>query len=96
MDLWNKWGCCIWISPEDIYIEHNMKYVVSTSIALSRVVNKFIINIETEKQLKNDDGRKSNKFRQWMQSYSILFIIFNQNNKTNCMVYGLECKIMMK
>lgn len=41
-------------TPEEIYIEHNMKYVVSTvPLHFQKPVNKLtIINIETEKQLK--------------------------------------------
>lgn len=41
-------------TPEDIYIEHNMKYVVSTvPLHFQKPVNKLtIINVETEKQLK--------------------------------------------
>jgi hypothetical protein len=46
-------------TPEDIYIEHNMKYVVSTvPLHFQKVVNKLtIINIETEKQLKTMMGK---------------------------------------
>lgn len=41
-------------TPEDIYIEHNMKYVASTvPLHFQKPVNKLtIINVETEKQLK--------------------------------------------
>jgi hypothetical protein len=41
-------------TPEEIYIEHNMKYIVSTvALHFQKPVNKLtIINIETEKQLK--------------------------------------------
>ena len=41
-------------TPEEIYIEHNMKYVVSTvPLHFQKPVNKLtIINVETEKQLK--------------------------------------------
>lgn len=41
-------------TPEEIYIEHNMKYVVSTvPLHFQKPINKLtIINIETEKQLK--------------------------------------------
>lgn len=41
-------------TPEDIYIEHNMKYIVSTvPLTFKEPVNKLtIINLETEKQLK--------------------------------------------
>lgn len=41
-------------TPEEIYIEHNMKYVVSTvPLKFRSPVNKLtIINLETEKQLK--------------------------------------------
>ena len=41
-------------TPEEIYIEHNMKYVVSSvPLNFQKPVNKLtIINIETEKQLK--------------------------------------------
>lgn len=41
-------------TPEDIYIEHNMKYIVATvPLTFKEPVNKLtIINIETEKQLK--------------------------------------------
>ncbi len=41
-------------TPEEIYIEHNMKYVVSTvTLHFQKPVNKLtIINVETEKQLK--------------------------------------------
>ena len=41
-------------TPEEIYIEHNMKYIVSTvPLSFRKPVNKLtIINIETEKQLK--------------------------------------------
>lgn len=42
-------------TPEEIYIEHNMKYVVSTvPLNFQKPVNKLtIINLETEKQLKD-------------------------------------------
>lgn len=42
-------------TPEEIYIEHNMKYVVSTvPLHFQKPVNKLtIINVETEKQLKS-------------------------------------------
>jgi hypothetical protein len=41
-------------TPEEIYIEHNMKYIVSTvALHFQKPVNKLtIINVETEKQLK--------------------------------------------
>jgi hypothetical protein len=41
-------------TPEDIYIEHNMKYIVSTvPLSFTKPVNRLtIINVETEKQLK--------------------------------------------
>lgn len=41
-------------TPEDIYIEHNMKYIVSTvPLTFRDPVNKLaIINVETEKKLK--------------------------------------------
>jgi hypothetical protein len=41
-------------TPEDIYIEHNMHYIVSTvPLSFSKPVNRLtIINVETEKQLK--------------------------------------------
>lgn len=41
-------------TPEDIYIEHNMKYIVSTvPLSFTKPVNRLtIINIETQKQLK--------------------------------------------
>lgn len=42
-------------TPEDIYIEHNMKYIVSTvPLSFQKSVNRLtIINIETQKQLKD-------------------------------------------
>jgi hypothetical protein len=42
-------------TPEDIYIEHNMHYMVSTvPLSFSKPVNRLtIINVETEKQLKD-------------------------------------------
>ncbi len=42
-------------TPEEIYIEHNMKYIVSTvPLSFRSPVNKLtVINIETEKQLKD-------------------------------------------
>ncbi len=42
-------------TPEDIYIEHNMKYIVSTvPLSFQKPVNKLtVINLETEKQLKD-------------------------------------------
>ena len=41
-------------TPEDIYIEHNMKYIVSTvPLSFTKPVNRLtIINVETQKQLK--------------------------------------------
>jgi len=41
-------------TPEEIYIEHNMKYIASTvPLTFQKPVNKLtIINVETEKQLK--------------------------------------------
>lgn len=41
-------------TPEDIYIEHNMKYIVSTvPLHFTKPVNRLtIINVETENQLK--------------------------------------------
>jgi hypothetical protein len=41
-------------TPEDIYIEHNMHYMVSTvPLSFSKPVNRLtIINVETEKELK--------------------------------------------
>jgi hypothetical protein len=41
-------------TPEDIYIEHNMHYMVSTvPLSFNKPVNRLtIINVETEKQLK--------------------------------------------
>ena len=41
-------------TPEDIYIEHNMKYIVSTvPLSFKNPVNRLtIINIDTEKKLK--------------------------------------------
>jgi hypothetical protein len=41
-------------TPEDIYIEHNMKYIVSTvPLSFTKPVNRLtIINVQTEKQLK--------------------------------------------
>lgn len=41
-------------TPEDIYIEHNMHYIVSTvPLSFTKPVNRLtIINVETEKQLK--------------------------------------------
>jgi len=41
-------------TPEEIYIEHNMKYVASTvPLSFTKPVNRLtIINVETEKQLK--------------------------------------------
>jgi hypothetical protein len=41
-------------TPEEIYIEHNMKYIASTvPLHFQKPVNKLtIINVETEKQLK--------------------------------------------
>ena len=41
-------------TPEDIYIEHNMHYMVSTvPLTFNKPVNRLtIINVETEKQLK--------------------------------------------
>jgi hypothetical protein len=42
-------------TPEDIYIEHNMHYMVSTvPLSFTKPVNRLtIINVETEKQLKD-------------------------------------------
>lgn len=42
-------------TPEEIYIEHNLKYIVSTvPLSFKDPVNKLtIINVETEKQLKD-------------------------------------------
>jgi hypothetical protein len=42
-------------TPEDIYIEHNMHYMVSTvPLSFPKPVNRLtIINVETEKQLKD-------------------------------------------
>jgi hypothetical protein len=42
-------------TPEEIYIEHNMKYIVSTvPLSFTKPVNRLtIINVETEKQLKS-------------------------------------------
>ena len=41
-------------TPEDIYIEHNMHYIVSTvPLSFTKPVNRLtIINVQTEKQLK--------------------------------------------
>ncbi len=41
-------------TPEDIYIEHNMKYITSTvPLSFTHPVNRLtVINIETQKQLK--------------------------------------------
>lgn len=41
-------------TPEEIYIEHNMKYIVSTvPLSFTKPVNRLtIINVETQKQLK--------------------------------------------
>jgi hypothetical protein len=41
-------------TPEEIYIEHNMKYIVATvPLNFNKPVNRLtIINVETEKQLK--------------------------------------------
>lgn len=41
-------------TPEEIYIEHNMKYIVSTvPLTFTKPVNRLtVINLETEKQLK--------------------------------------------
>lgn len=50
-------------TPEEIYIEHNMKYIVSTvPLTFKEPVNKLtIINLETENQLKTMmDKIKSN------------------------------------
>lgn len=42
-------------TPEEIYIEHNMKYIVSTvPLTFTKPVNRLtVISIETEKQLKD-------------------------------------------
>ncbi len=42
-------------TPEDIYIEHNMHYIVSTvPLSFTKPVNRLtVINIETQKQLKD-------------------------------------------
>ena len=42
-------------TPEDIYIEHNMHYMVSTvPLSFTKPVNRLtIINVQTEKQLKD-------------------------------------------
>lgn len=50
-------------TPEEIYIEHNMKYIVSTvPLNFQKPVNKLtIINIETEKQLKDMMTRVNQK-----------------------------------
>lgn len=42
-------------TPEEIYIEHNMKYIVSTvPLSFTKPVNRLtIINVETQKQLKS-------------------------------------------
>ena len=49
-------------TPEDIYLEHNMKYIASTvPLSFQKPVNRLtIINLETEKQLK-DMMNKINK-----------------------------------
>ncbi len=49
-------------TPEEIYIEHNMKYIVSTvPLSFKNAVNKLtIINVQTEKQLKELMGRINN------------------------------------
>lgn len=41
-------------TPEEIYIEHNMKYIVSTvPLSFTKPVNRLtVINVETQKQLK--------------------------------------------
>lgn len=41
-------------TPEEIYLEHNMKYIASTvPLSFTKPVNRLtIINVETEKQLK--------------------------------------------
>lgn len=41
-------------TPEDIYIEHNMKYIVATvPLSFTKPVNRLtVINVQTEKQLK--------------------------------------------
>lgn len=41
-------------TPEDIYVEHNMKYIVSTvPLSFTKPVNRLtIINVDTQKQLK--------------------------------------------
>ena len=41
-------------TPEEIYIEHNMKYIVSTvPLSFTKPVNRLtVINVQTEKQLK--------------------------------------------
>ncbi|MEI7563575.1 MAG: hypothetical protein WCJ39_08320 [bacterium] len=46
-------------TPEDIYIEHNMKYIVATvPLSFQKPVNRLtIINVETAKQLKELMGR---------------------------------------
>lgn len=49
-------------TPEDIYIEHNMKYIVATvPLTFNKKVNRLtVINIETEKQLKEMMQRINN------------------------------------
>ena len=46
-------------TPEDIYIEHNMKYIVATvPLSFTKPVNRLtVINVETEQQLKEMMGR---------------------------------------
>jgi hypothetical protein len=41
-------------TPEEIYVEHNMKYIVSTvPLSFTKPVNRLtVINVETQKQLK--------------------------------------------
>ncbi len=47
-------GAVFGFTPEEIYIEHNMKYIVSTvPLSFRNTVNKLtVINVQTEKQLK--------------------------------------------
>jgi hypothetical protein len=49
-------------TPEEIYIEHNLKYIVSTvPLSFQKPVNRLtIINLETEKQLKDMMNKVNN------------------------------------
>jgi hypothetical protein len=50
-------------TPEEIYLEHNLKYIVATvPLHFQQPVNKLtVINVETEKQLKDMMTRVNQK-----------------------------------